>query len=66
VLSILHVEICPHSTHPIHSITKELKKAMEGQKRHWDFVWSTTSIDNKFLPRSSGLHCSFFKNGPLK
>lgn len=34
VLSILHVEICPHSTHPIHSITKELTKAMEGEKRH--------------------------------
>ncbi len=33
VLSILHVEICPHSTHPIHSITKELTKAMEGEKK---------------------------------
>ncbi len=30
VVSMLHVEICPHSTHPICSITKELTKAMEG------------------------------------
>jgi hypothetical protein len=33
VLSMLHVDICPDWTHPIHSITKELTKAMEGEEK---------------------------------
>jgi hypothetical protein len=40
VLPKLHVEKCPHSTHPIHSITKELTKAMEGEKKDIEILYN--------------------------